>query len=334
MFVKFMSLAFLVSGLGATPAQAGPREMNIAHVVGKQTALGQSVEKISEKLRKIGFTSNINHTIKEWPGVPMQGELAGMKAAEKGELQLLWVTDGPTANICPNCSIFTMPYLFANTAQATAFADNKATLQAIGKDLEKSGLHLLAIYENGWRQTFGVKENIKSPEQLKDKKFRVMQSPAYIRMVTSMGGVPNPTAWGDVYAAAKSGVLYAYEAPVNIYWAAKQYEVAPHMTETNHIYSVFFATVSKKVWDGLSADERKKIEDIIWEERTVQRAQNKKDADDLIKKMAKIPGFTDYKLTPQELAKFRDTTKVVFEDFKGKFDPEMLKAVEEAHQIK
>ena len=313
-------------------ARAASSDWVVSHVVTKDTALGRSVDSIVGALKQAGFAAKAHHEITTWPGLQVKGELAGMQAMKKDEISLLFLTDGPCANVAPKCTVFTMPFLFKNTEEATKFADNPEVMKALDEEFSKNGMKLLAIYENGWRQTYSPETLVTSPEQVKGKKFRVMQSPAYMKFVSSMGGLPTPSAWGDVYALTKAKTVFAFEAPLAIFFGNKLYDHNKNVTLTSHVYSVFYALVSEKRWNSLSEDQKNKVKKIVWEQRLKQRKDNAADEKKILEKLKAMDGVKIHEPTPAEFGVFKDTTKVVFEEFKSKYPAEILKAIEEARK--
>jgi tripartite ATP-independent transporter DctP family solute receptor len=304
-------------------AMAAGATIKIGHAIEKETPLGRSIDRIAEGLTKQGFQAEAKHKIAEWPGTNARGEMAILQALKKDELQMMFLSDGPCSNIAPKCGIFTMPFLFADSEAAYKAADSELILKEISSDFEKQGIHLLAIYENGWRQFFSPKETIKDPAQIKDQKFRVMQSPVYMSFATSMGGNPTPTAWSDVYNQTKAGIVYGFEGPVPAFYSAKLYEVNKHMTLTNHMYSVFYALVNEQTWKKLDGSQKEALRKVVWDERVRQRKENDDDYQDKIGAMKKMKDMKVHKPTAKEIAEFKKATTPVYEEFKAKLSPEV-----------
>ena len=62
--------------------------------------------------------------------------------------------------------------------------------------------------------------------------------------------------FGSVYTSIQTGVVDMAENGVNVYFANKHYEVAPVMSLTSHEANNSLVTVSQKVWDSLSEEQR------------------------------------------------------------------------------
>jgi len=79
--------------------------------------------------------------------------------------------------------------------------------------------------------------------------------------VKALGANPTPMAFPEVYAGLESKAIDGQENPLSVILANKFYEVQKHLALTNHQYNPQSLIFSKKVWDALSADEKKSIQD-------------------------------------------------------------------------
>ena len=64
----------------------------------------------------------------------------------------------------------------------------------LASKLDDKGLHLLAYYENGFRQLTNSAREVKSPADLKGLKIRTMENPIHLGCLESIGGQPNTDA--------------------------------------------------------------------------------------------------------------------------------------------
>ena len=60
----------------------------------------------------------------------------------------------------------------------------------------------------------------------------------------------------EVYLAIQQGTVAGQENPIDTIHANKFYEVAPHVTLTQHVYSPIPLSVSEKTWQRLSEADR------------------------------------------------------------------------------
>ena len=63
----------------------------------------------------------------------------------------------------------------------------------------------------------------------------------------------------EVYLAIQQGAVSGQENPVDTIFSNKFYEVAPHVTLTNHVYSPIPMAISEKTWQKLSPADQKAV---------------------------------------------------------------------------
>lgn len=101
-------------------------------------------------------------------------------------------------------------------------------------------LSVLGGYTQGGRHLYTATGPIETPEDLAGMKIRVQESEIFLRLITSMGGVPTPMAYSEVYTGLQAGVLDGAENNEISYVTQRHYEVAKHFTMTNHLVGFDF----------------------------------------------------------------------------------------------
>jgi TRAP-type C4-dicarboxylate transport system substrate-binding protein len=112
-------------------------------------------------------------------------------------------------------------------------------------------------------------------------------------------------AFTELFSALEQKAVDGQENPTATILASKFYEVQKHVVLSKHIYSVWVLLLSKKTWDGFSADEKKAVQDAAREatmfERKTIREFSEKALDELKKN-----GMQVTELPAAEQAKLRD----------------------------
>ena len=67
-----------------------------------------------------------------------------------------------------------------------------------------------------------------------------------------LGANPTPIAFPEIYNSMQTGVVDAMDNAKTTYWASKFYEVAPHVTDLGHIYSISAGAFSSSFWKRLT----------------------------------------------------------------------------------
>jgi tripartite ATP-independent transporter DctP family solute receptor len=117
---------------------------------------------------------------------------------------------------------------------------------------EPHGLVGLAFYDSGARSFYTTKTPIKSIEDMKGLKIRVQQSDLWIAMLQAFGANPTPMSYGEVYSALETGVVDGAENNWPSYESSRHFEVAKHITLTEHSLTPEVLVISKLSWDKLA----------------------------------------------------------------------------------
>ena len=134
--------------------------------------------------------------------------------------------------------------------------------------------------------------------------------------VKTLGANPTPLAFPEVYAALEQKAIDGQENPLNVILANKFAEVQKHLAITNHQYNPQSLIFSKKVWDTLSNDEKKILQDAAVEAAKFQR-QTSRDASASTLAELKKAGMQVTEFNAAEQANLRDKLKPVIEKHGG-----------------
>src|SRR5436190_1341977 len=79
--------------------------------------------------------------------------------------------------------------------------------------------------ENGFRELTNSKRAIRSPDDLKGLKIRVVGSPLFNDTFTALGANPTQMSWADAQPALSTGAVDGQENPLTIFTVAKLHTV-------------------------------------------------------------------------------------------------------------
>ena len=148
--------------------------------------------------------------------------------------------------------LITIPYVFQGDDVAEEFfANSKIWAELMDKMEKDAGFHYLNIGQNGWRNFTNNTRELKAPEDLKGIKFRVMESPVYVKMIQAFGASAVPIAWNELYTALQTGVVNGEENPISSIYLGKIYEVQKYITMDGHIWSENIMVMNAKKWASL-----------------------------------------------------------------------------------
>jgi TRAP-type C4-dicarboxylate transport system substrate-binding protein len=95
------------------------------------------------------------------------------------------------------------------------------------------------------------------------------------------------------------------ENPYNTVLSGKFYEVQKYLTVTNHVYSPWMVSVSKKWWDTLTPAEKKVLQDAAIKSRDFERKDTRDEAAKALAEL-KQKGMQVNELSPAEANRMRE----------------------------
>ena len=131
----------------------------------------------------------------------------------------------------------------------------------IEPEVEKKGLKVLAVWENGVRHITNNKRPIRAPADLQGIKLRVPEGKWRVKMFEAYGANPSPMKFSELFTALQTGVMDGQENPFTQIYSAKLQEVQKYLSLSGHVYTPAYVTVGTKRFESLPADVRKILED-------------------------------------------------------------------------
>src|SRR5258708_18979608 len=108
----------------------------------------------------------------------------------------------------------------------------------------------------GARSLYDTKKAIRSIEDLKGMKFRVMGNPMFVDMMNSLGGNGVSMGYDQVFNALQTGVVDGAENNPPSFVFDNHYQVAKFYTLDEHLIVPEMLVFSKKTWDTLSKEDQ------------------------------------------------------------------------------
>jgi TRAP-type transport system periplasmic protein len=241
------------------------------------------------------------------------GDQAVVSSIKGGTVDMSVMNSGILASEAKELAIFDFPFLFANEKESDAIVDGPVG-QKLHKLLEDKGIIGLSYWELGYRQMTNGKRALNKVEDIAGLKLRVIPNPINVAWVKALGANPTPMPFPEVYGGLEQGAIDGQENPIGVIAANKFWEVQKHIALTNHQYNPQSVIFSKKVWDSLSAAEKKILDDSADEAAKGQReAARAAVAANL--ELLKKNGMTVTAFPPAEVAKLREKMKPVIAQF-------------------
>jgi C4-dicarboxylate-binding protein DctP len=221
-------------------------------------------------------------------------------------------------------------FLFDDVAAAQRFQQSDKG-KALLRSMEGKGITGLAYWLNGMRQLTANKPLVK-PSDARGQKFRVQPSDLQAAQYSALRAVPRKMAFAEIYQGLQTGVVNAQDNPWSNIYSQKYYEVQKYMTESNHAIGNYLLIANTKFWNGLPADVRDELEQII-DEVTVEVNKQAEVLNQKAKQGIIDSGKSEIiSLTPQQRDAWRNAVRPAWKAFETQIGTELIEAAQAANQ--
>ena len=155
--------------------------------------------------------------------------------------------------------MFEMPYIVKDRAHM-ARIEKEIFWPDIAPAVEKKGLKVLSVWENGYRHLTNNRRPITVPDDLKGIKLRVPEGKWRIKMFQKYGASPSPMKFSELFTALQTGVMDGQENPFTQIHSSKLHEVQKFLSLSGHVYSPAFLTAGLKRFSAQPEPIRTAIE--------------------------------------------------------------------------
>lgn len=307
---------FLGAGLalmlvaGSATAQIKERTLKFAFQNQKEHPQAIGAQKFADLVAQ---KSGGKMTVKTFPGGSLGGDLQTLSALQGGTVELTVMNAGLLSGIIKEFAAVDLPFLFNSGAEADAVVDGPFGQRLMDK-LPEKGLVGLGYWDLGFRNVTNSKRPITRLEDIAGLKMRVLQSPIYIDLFANLGANPVPLPFPELYSALEQHTVDGQENPVTVIASSKFYEVQKYLSLTRHTYNPQTLLISKKLWDQLSAQERKVIQEAAQEAKLFQRKVSRDQETQALESLKK-GGMQVNEIAPAEMNRLREKVKPVVEKF-------------------
>lgn len=264
-------------------------------------------------------------SVKLFPGGTLGGDVQTVSALQGGTIEMTVLNAGILTSHVKEFAVFDLPFLFANAQEVDAVTDGPVGTNLLAKLAEKN-LVGLGYWDLGFRNLTNSKRPITKVEDIAGLKIRVIQSPIYIDMFNALGATATPMPFPELYPALEQKAVDGQENPFTLIRTSKFYEVQKHLAVTRHVYNPQALLVSKKLWDSMSADERKVITEAAAEATRFQRQLSRGQADEALADLKKA-GMQVTEFSPEELQRMRNVVKPVVHKYSAQIGDATVKEV-------
>jgi C4-dicarboxylate-binding protein DctP len=181
-----------------------------------------------------------------------------IEGVQTGTIEIFVTPPDFLVGVDPRFQALSAPFLFSDMDHAYRAINDPEFLNRYLNLAEAKGIKGVALYPAA-PASFVSRTPIRTPDDLKGKKFRVLATPIETALMAALGATGVPMPWGDTLPALQQGAVDGVEAGLTVLVIFKYFDVVKWHTNTDHYIIHSTAIVSKKWLDGLPAELQKAV---------------------------------------------------------------------------
>jgi TRAP-type C4-dicarboxylate transport system substrate-binding protein len=181
--------------------------------------------------------------------------------AQMGVVQFVFSDYAWISSFVPQAQVLALNYLFP-TEKIPEILDwmvrKGEFMPLLEKAFRKNDLVPLSIMFEGW-QWMSSKKEVKSLDDVKGLKLRLMSSKLLVEDYKAYGAAPTPMSYGEVYSGLQMGLIDAQVNPLFAIYSMKFYEVQDYCTQLKSEPFLGIPTVNQDFFDGLTKEAQQEM---------------------------------------------------------------------------
>ena len=297
---------FLLSIFAFGPAAAADFVIKLAHNGPEQHPFQDGAVAFKSELET---STNGAIEVQIFPGEQLGDEEATSQMIKLGTLQCaIESAGGGLAPFVPEADLLNLPFVFNDVEHFYRVVDGEVGSELAEKVETALDAEFMGWYFSGIRNVWNDERAVKTPDDLKGLKIRVMGSPVLIDTFNALGAQATPMSFGEVYTSIQQGVIDGAETDHVDLLVENFFEVTEHVSLTGHMYLGAGLICSNKFMDKLPDDLKEKVIEAAQSSVAVERMAMAKMTGDALEQL-KEKGLKFYEV---DLGPFREKVESVY----------------------
>ena len=227
-----------------------------------------------------------------------------LEGCQFGNYDIVLATNATVASFSHDIFCIDIPWLFDNKQQVYEVLDGKLG-DRLGEGLEDVGFKMLQWQENSFRTLSTTNREVKTVDDLKGLKIRIMENELQLTQWKNYGANPTPMAFTELFTALQQGTVDGQDNGAELTWQTKFCEVQKCYTYTKHIYSPYLILMSKEKFDGLTPEQQEIVLKVSDEAVAYERERCSEYEAVALENIKNYPGMIYNELTPEAIEEFK-----------------------------
>lgn len=206
---------------------------------------------------ELGTLSKGTIKVEVYHNTQLGDAVANVQSIRNGTIGFTTVSASNLNQVLPAMDMYSLPFLFKNEQHFWWFLAQPQAAE-LAKQMEDKGVKIIGYLDSGSRNFFTQKA-VRTPDDLKGQKIRVMASPVMVNTMKALGATGVPVAWAELYTALQTGVVDGAENNHPSVVAKKFYEVSKYYSLDEHMRIPDVLAMSMKLWNQFNDDQKKAV---------------------------------------------------------------------------
>ena len=217
-----------------------------------------TVEAVVRMGKRLETATNGRISIQMFPSMQLGGEKEMIEQAQVGALQIARISLGPMGPLVPELNAFNLPFVFRDPAHMTKVVTGPIGDEMLKKLSDHPTANLIGLcwMNGGTRNVYNSKKPIRSAEDLKGLKIRMMGNPIFVDTMNAMGGNGVAMGFDQLVNALQTGVVDGAENNEPSYVSGQHFRYAKYYSMTEHLIIPEILVFSKRTWATLSKEDQ------------------------------------------------------------------------------
>lgn len=247
-----------------------------------------------------------------------------VRSLTEGAVDLGAYVSGTMSMLDPRLEVATIPWSFSSYKEVRKIIDDTGG-KYYTKVLSDYGLVYLGSTHNAMRQLTNNRNPVRTPEDIKGMRIRVLGGEVYRLFFSALGAEPVPLGWSELNVAIRQDYINGQENGFFLMQSGYLNEIQKYMTVWNYLYENYLFVANRKTFEALEPKTQALLREKMHEACEWSRDYLEEEEKKIRVKFA-MDGLEIIDLTPEELKRFQDKVKPLREKLKSKYGEEACKA--------
>ena len=261
----FIATAIFSFSIWSTRTSGNVRILRLGHGLSADHPVHKAMLHMADQLKELSGGTMV---LQIYPSGMIGSEDECFKQAQNAQIEFAKCSAAVLDGSVPEFQVVGAPFLFRDSDHFWTVMNGE-----IGKSILKKldGLMGIFYFDAGARSLYTTKKPVRSIADMKGLKIRTQKSSIAMQSMEALGASPTPISWGELYTALSLGTVDAAENNIPSFVTGRHFEVCKYFILTEHQRVPDVLVMSKKIWDGLTEDQKRWIEQAAADANEYQR---------------------------------------------------------------